>query len=69
MRHTGVARALVAECETLAHSRGLSRVALSTEPSMTAAVKLFEGLGYVRTPDRDWVVNGYGLITYGRDLV
>jgi ribosomal protein S18 acetylase RimI-like enzyme len=67
-RHRGIARALVAACEDLARNRNLTRMVLSTEASMTAAIDLYERLGYERTPDRDWDVNGFGLITYGRDL-
>ncbi|MEZ5184435.1 MAG: hypothetical protein R2720_01690 [Candidatus Nanopelagicales bacterium] len=55
-------------CEDLARVRGLARIVLSTEPSMKAAVRLYEGLGYLRTPERDWVINGFKLITYARDL-
>jgi len=44
------------------------RVVLTTEPEMTAARALYEGLGYVRTPDRDWSIDGFGLITYARTL-
>ncbi len=67
-RQRGIARALVTACEDLARSRGLTRMVLSTEPAMTAAIRLYEGLGYVRTPDRDWEINGFGLITYARNL-
>ncbi|MEI2620039.1 MAG: hypothetical protein V9G09_04790 [Candidatus Nanopelagicales bacterium] len=35
---------------------------------MTQARRLYEGLGYLRTPQRDWTINGVGLITYRRDL-
>lgn len=68
-RHMGTAKALVAACEDLARERGLTRIVLSTEPLMKAAVRLYESLGYNRTEDRDWVINGFRLITYGRDLV
>jgi len=67
-RRHGVARALMAACEDLARQRGRHRVVLSTEPDMTAARALYEGLGYVRTPDRDWSIDGFGLITYARAL-
>jgi hypothetical protein len=35
---------------------------------MTEARRLCEGLGYERTPQRDWRINGVSLITYRRDL-
>ncbi len=68
VRRHGVARALMAACEDLARQRGRHRVVLSTEPEMTAAQALYEGLGYARTPDRDWSINGFGLITYSRSV-
>jgi hypothetical protein len=43
-------------------------VVLTTEPTMTEARRLCEGLGYERTPQRDWRINGVSLITYRRDL-
>lgn len=67
-RRRGVAQALMARCEALATQRGLGTVVLSTEPAMYAAHALYEGLGYVRTPDRDWVINGSELITYAKRL-
>ncbi len=67
-RGAGVARALMGRCEALARQRGLLAVVLTTEPSMTQARRLYEGLGYVRTPHRDWTINGVGLITYRRGL-
>jgi len=65
-RRHGVARALMKECERLARETDRHRIVLSTEPAMVAAQALYEGLGYVRTPDRDWTINGFGLITYAR---
>jgi ribosomal protein S18 acetylase RimI-like enzyme len=67
-RRSGAGRALMAACEALAADRGLQRVVLSTEPAMTAAQGLYESLGYARTPERDWRINGFGLITYARDI-
>jgi ribosomal protein S18 acetylase RimI-like enzyme len=67
-RGKGVARALMGWCEKLAVERGMQAVVLTTEPNMTQARRLYEGLGYLRTPQRDWTINGVGLITYRRDL-
>ncbi|MEZ5158990.1 MAG: GNAT family N-acetyltransferase [Candidatus Nanopelagicales bacterium] len=67
-RGKGVARALMGWCEALAAQRGRHAVVLTTEPTMTEARRLYEGLGYARTPQRDWTINGVGLITYRRDL-
>lgn len=65
-RRSGVARELMRACEQLARESGAVRVVLSTDLGMTAAQSLYEGLGYVRTPDRDWSIHGARLITYGR---
>ena len=35
---------------------------------MRAAQGLYAGLGYTRTPGRDWSIDGFRLITYTRDL-
>ena len=35
---------------------------------MIAAQRLYDRLGYSRTPERDWWINGFGLITYGREV-
>lgn len=67
-RRSGAGRALMAACETLAAERGRRRVVLSTEPAMIAAQRLYDRLGYSRTPERDWWINGFGLITYGREV-
>lgn len=67
-RRSGAGRALMGACEELARARGRRRVVLSTEAGMRAAQRLYEGLGYRRTPDRDWVIDGFPLITYARDL-
>ena len=67
-RRAGVGTGLMAACEELAQARGRQRVVLSTEAEMLAAQSLYEGLGYRRTPDRDWVIDGFPLITYARDL-
>ena len=65
-RRNGLARELMRACEVLARQTGRARVVLSTEPAMTAAQALYERLGYLRTPDRDWSIHGTRLITYGR---
>lgn len=67
-RRQGVARALMTACEELAGERVLDRVVLSTDPQMHAAQALYEGLGYRRTPDRDWETGGVMLLTYAKDL-
>jgi ribosomal protein S18 acetylase RimI-like enzyme len=63
-RRIGVAQALMAAVEDLAYSR----VVLSTEQQMKGAQKLYEGLGYRRTPERDWDIHGEKLLTYAKDV-
>ncbi len=66
-RRLGVAQALMQECEQLARQTGKTSLVLSTEPAMVAALALYLRLGFARTPDRDWTINGTRLITFGRD--
>lgn len=53
-RGRGVGEALVRACMARARALGLSGLVLSTQPAMHAAHRLYERLGFVRTPDRDW---------------
>ncbi len=50
----GVGRALVRWCVDRARADGRDRVVLSTMPWMRVAHGLYERIGFVRTPDRDW---------------
>jgi ribosomal protein S18 acetylase RimI-like enzyme len=54
-RRSGVAAALMEKCADCAKRRGDAAIVLWTRPSMEAAKCLYEGLGYVRTPERDGV--------------
>jgi ribosomal protein S18 acetylase RimI-like enzyme len=68
-RGTGVGEALVRACLERAEQHGCSRMRLSTEPTMTAAHRLYERLGFLRTPSRDWSpVEGVTLLTYALEL-
>ncbi|MFI6521706.1 GNAT family N-acetyltransferase [Spirillospora sp. NPDC050679] len=61
----GVGRALVQACLDRARAAGLSGVRLSTQDNMTGAHRLYERMGFVRTPERDWApVPGLTLLTY-----
>jgi ribosomal protein S18 acetylase RimI-like enzyme len=65
----GVGRLLVTECLTRARAAGKTRMVLSTDPLMTAAHQLYEGLGFTRLPERDWSpVPGVDLLVYALDL-
>ncbi|MDL4819137.1 GNAT family N-acetyltransferase [Actinomadura opuntiae] len=64
-RGAGAGRALVGECTARARAAGLSGLRLSTQANMQAAHRMYERLGFVRTPDRDWSpVPGLRLLTY-----
>ncbi len=64
-RGRGVGEALVRA--TVAHSRelGLAGMAFSTRPQMHAAHRIYERIGFRRTPERDWEpVPGVELLVY-----
>ena len=63
-RH-GVGAVLVHACIERARSAGRRGVAISTGHDMAPAHRLYEGLGFVRAPDRDFdPVPGVHLIAY-----
>ncbi|MER6156036.1 GNAT family N-acetyltransferase [Streptomyces sp. NPDC001868] len=54
-RGRGVGEALVRACVERARAvEGCVRVVLSTQRSMHAAHRVYERLGFTRTPERDW---------------
>ncbi len=66
-RRIGVA--LVERSVARARELGLRAVALSTQPSMAAAHRIYEAAGFVRTPEKDWVpVPGVELLAYRLEL-
>jgi ribosomal protein S18 acetylase RimI-like enzyme len=68
-RRHGAGRALVGECVARARAAGLAGLRLSTQSNMEAAHRMYERLGFVRTPDRDWSpVPGLRLLTYALAL-
>lgn len=54
-RGHGAGRALVVACVERARAAGCTALVLSTQPSMTTAHRIYQGLGFVRTPERDWL--------------
>jgi ribosomal protein S18 acetylase RimI-like enzyme len=50
----GVGRALTVACLERAREEGASGMALYTRPANVPAQRLYESLGFVRDPDRDW---------------
>jgi ribosomal protein S18 acetylase RimI-like enzyme len=59
----------VRACIDLARAERCVRIKLSTEPTMTVAHRLYERLGFVRTPSDDWEpVPGVTLLGYRLQL-
>jgi ribosomal protein S18 acetylase RimI-like enzyme len=68
-RRRGTGAALVQACLARARQLGCVRVRMSTASDMTTAHRLYERLGFVRTPDRDWSpMPGVNLLTYALEL-
>ncbi|WP_433477584.1 GNAT family N-acetyltransferase [Spirillospora sp. CA-142024] len=64
-RANGVGRAMVRACAERARTAGLAGLRLSTQRNMDSAQRLYERMGFVRTPDRDWApAPGVDLLTY-----
>lgn len=53
-RGRGVGESLVRTCIQRASRAGAPRLVLSTGQEMLAAHRLYERLGFIRTPERDW---------------
>ena len=69
-RGTGAGEALVRACLDVAREDGCALVRLSSQEDMTSAHRLYERLGFVRTPSFDWSpVPGLLLRTYALPLV
>lgn len=68
-RGTGTGEALVRACLDTARADGCTLVRLSSQEDMRAAHRLYERLGFVRTPTFDWSpVPGLHLRTYALPL-
>ncbi|MET9430284.1 MULTISPECIES: GNAT family N-acetyltransferase [unclassified Streptomyces] len=69
-RRRGAGEALVRACVERARAAdGCRRVVLSSQQAMRTAHRVYERLGFVRTPERDWVpVPGVTLHTYALPL-
>lgn len=66
-RGRGVGEALVRHCIERARELGLHGLVMSTQPSMLPAHRVYERLGFVRDPGRDWEpVPGVDLLAYQR---
>lgn len=68
-RRRGVAEALVGACLERARELGYSALVLSSLPAQQAAHRVYERLGFRRTPDRDWSPDdGVELLAFRLDL-
>ena len=68
-RGRGVGLLLMQACLDAAVRDGCSRVRLSTQAAMASAHRLYERLGFVRTPADDWSPEpGLQLLTYALEL-
>jgi ribosomal protein S18 acetylase RimI-like enzyme len=68
-RRRGVAEALVGLCVERARELGYDALVLCTLPEQHAAQRLYERLGFVRTPDLDWSPrDDIGLLAYRLEL-
>jgi ribosomal protein S18 acetylase RimI-like enzyme len=64
-RGRGVGAALVGAARDRSRALGLAGMAFSTRPDMDAAHRVYERLGFRRTPERDWEpVPGTRLMVY-----
>lgn len=68
-RGLGAGAAMVRECMDRARAAGCTRMRLSARPQAVDAHRLYERLGFRRTPDRDWEpLPDFLLISYVMDL-
>jgi ribosomal protein S18 acetylase RimI-like enzyme len=68
-RGRGVGEALTRAVVDRATELGLTGVVLSSSTQMTTAHRIYERLGFHRTPDKDWQPSpGTRLVTYRLDL-
>ncbi|MEU1285370.1 N-acetyltransferase [Kitasatospora sp. NPDC005856] len=64
-RGRGVGEALVRAAVTRSRELGLAGMAFSTRPEMTTAHRIYERVGFLRTPERDWApYPGMDLMVY-----
>lgn len=61
-RGLGIARALVSECVRRARAAGAAALGLHTSRSMSAAMRLYERMGFVRDPSSDFQPPGAELV-------
>ena len=67
-RGQGVGNALMDAALEQVREDGVEVVRLSTQTQMTVAQRMYERLGFVRTPERDWGIRGRSFLTYALTL-
>ncbi|MCZ4120163.1 GNAT family N-acetyltransferase [Streptomyces sp. H39-S7] len=68
-RGRGAGEALVLACVERARALGVRQLVMSTQQSMSGAHRIYERLGFRRTPERDWSpVPNVDLFTYALPL-
>jgi ribosomal protein S18 acetylase RimI-like enzyme len=67
-RRDGIGRALVEAVLERARASGCRRVLLWTQPTMLAAHRLYEALGFRRVPERDFAQLGRSFLFYRLEL-
>ncbi|EMY79651.1 acetyltransferase (GNAT) domain protein [Leptospira weilii serovar Ranarum str. ICFT] len=67
-RQQGVASSLCRTFEAEAGLLGFRKAVLSTQSTMKAAHKLYEKLGYLRNPSRDWIRNNRRFWVYEKNI-
>lgn len=69
-RRRGVGSALARWCVDRAREQGCTAVAISSHPDMHTAHRMYERMGFVRAPERDWSPSDeVRLVAYVLDLV
>ena len=65
----GIGRALMRAVIDMARAGGAQRIVLCTQPTLTAAQRLYQAEGFTRIPERDWTpMPGMRLLAYSLAL-
>lgn len=67
-RRLGLGRQLMEKSLEVVCGMGFTRACLWTQPTMLSAHRLYESLGFERTPNRDRLLDGISFLTYLKSL-